>query len=80
MVYLRRADRQVKVRGQRVELGEIEAVLAGDGVARAAVEAIPETRPGHAWSPTYPRSTPRMPRPCPRTPRPGYHRDGAGPD
>ncbi|MEU4639497.1 non-ribosomal peptide synthase/polyketide synthase [Micromonospora sp. NPDC023814] len=36
--YLGRADGQVKVRGQRVELGEIEAALAAcPGVARAVV-------------------------------------------
>ncbi|MFJ3583269.1 amino acid adenylation domain-containing protein [Streptomyces sp. NPDC090127] len=36
--YLGRTDRQVKVRGNRVELGEIEAALAAlPGVARAAV-------------------------------------------
>ncbi|MFJ6198209.1 non-ribosomal peptide synthetase [Micromonospora sp. NPDC092111] len=38
LVYLSRRDRMVKIRGYRVELGEIEAHLAGlPGVGRAAV-------------------------------------------
>lgn len=38
--YLGRSDFQVKVRGQRVELGEIETVLAGHSAVAAAVVVV----------------------------------------
>ncbi|WP_052344805.1 non-ribosomal peptide synthetase [Thermocrispum municipale] len=45
LTYVGRVDHQVKVRGNRVELGEIESVLReADGVTDAVVEARPDER------------------------------------
>ena len=44
--YLGRVDSQVKIRGHRVELGEIEAVLAGNARVRACVVLAREDAPG----------------------------------
>src|SRR5690606_33079879 len=38
--YLGRVDFQVKIRGQRVELGEIESVLLAEGSVSAAVATV----------------------------------------
>ncbi|MEU6587797.1 amino acid adenylation domain-containing protein [Streptomyces sp. NPDC046881] len=51
--YLGRLDHQVKIRGQRVELGEIEAVLAEvPGVAAAAVAVHDEQLVGYLVPPS----------------------------
>ncbi|MEC3978292.1 non-ribosomal peptide synthetase [Amycolatopsis sp. H20-H5] len=45
--FLGRADHQVKVRGVRIELGEIDAVLGGCPGVRQVITVLREDRPGH---------------------------------
>jgi amino acid adenylation domain-containing protein len=45
--YLGRTDHQVKINGNRVELGEIEACLRDDAAVREVVVVAREDKPGH---------------------------------
>jgi acyl-coenzyme A synthetase/AMP-(fatty) acid ligase len=47
LVFLGRADRQVKLRGYRIELDEVEHGLRGLDEIQNAVVALEEDRPGH---------------------------------
>jgi pyochelin synthetase len=59
--FLGRADAQVKIRGHRVELGEIEATLLQHPAIAAAVAGTPDRRRLFAWY---------VPRPLPVAPSP----------
>ncbi|MFI9723636.1 amino acid adenylation domain-containing protein [Streptomyces sp. NPDC052396] len=53
LVFIGRADRQVKVRGQRVELGEIEAALLEHPEVRSAVADVVEAGGGERRTVVY---------------------------
>jgi surfactin family lipopeptide synthetase A len=46
ILYIGRADQQIKLRGFRIELGEIESVLGADPSVRTSIVQVREPRPG----------------------------------
>ncbi len=51
--YLGRVDHQVKVRGHRIEIGEIESILAQHPLIRHAVVVVHEGSPGNQYLVAY---------------------------
>lgn len=63
LAFLGRADRQVKLRGHRVELGEIEQVLQANSSVADAVVLVRQDRLGVAQLVAYVTSIPGLPLP-----------------
>jgi acyl-CoA synthetase (AMP-forming)/AMP-acid ligase II len=53
VIYMGRIDSQVKLRGQRVELGEIEQAILDEGSARLAAAIVHESAAGGQWLVAY---------------------------
>ncbi|WP_435608930.1 amino acid adenylation domain-containing protein [Streptomyces sp. C10-9-1] len=81
LTYLGRADGQVKLHGHRIELGEVEAVLAAAPGVAAAAALVREDRPGLRHLVAYALAPPEAPAGGPGGTAPGADgngRDGAG--
>jgi amino acid adenylation domain-containing protein len=65
IVFLGRADHQVKIRGLRIELGEIEATLTAHPAVAQAVVTLTSTSGGDQQLTAYVRPEPGKPHPTP---------------